>query len=489
MWELIRSNKRKSLILFISMGICLVLLGYFVGGVFFPPEGGVAGIVIALALWIFLSLISYSSGESIILAVSRAKEVTRDVHPQLFNVVEEMKIAANLPVMPKVCIIDDAAPNAFATGIKPERSTIAVTAGLLARLNRDELQGVIAHEMSHIVNRDVLFMTFAGILLGSVVLISEVFLRSLWFSSRSSRRYRSGQRGGGQAQGLIMVVAIVLAILAPILTRLLYFAISRKREYLADASAVRLTRYPEGLASALEKISSTNVVLASANKVTAPMYIVNPLKKKGAALSNLTSTHPPVSERIKILRNMMHRANYLDYQKAFSRVKGRTSVIIPSSGLRQAEVIPIRKASVEKRREEPAKKKGMREIGDLMRAVNKYAFLICACGLKLKIPPDYKKSKITCPRCGREHEVPFAELGAVTSAVGSVMAERGREKEDRASKAGQQVYVRKGKGWESFSCSCGRLLQISPAFRGSHIVCGTCGKKTLIKTEGHDVGL
>lgn len=483
MWELIRANKRKSLILFISMGICLVLLGYFVGAVFFPPDGGITGIFIALGVWFFMSLISYSAGDSILLAVSKAQEVTPDVHPQLFHVVEEMKIAANAPAMPKVYIIDEAAPNAFATGTKPEKSAVAVTAGLLSRLNRDELQGVIAHEMSHIVNRDVLFVTFAGMLLGSIVLISEVFLRSMWFSSGSSKRYRSSRKGGGgQAQLVILAVAIAFAILAPILARFLYFAISRKREYLADASAIRLTRYPEGLASALEKISSVTLDLSSANKVTAPMFIVNPLKKKGARLSNLTSTHPPISERIKILRNMMHGANYRDYQKAFSKVRGKTSAIIPTSGLLEAKRISIREASVEKRKEEPGKKKEMRDLGDLMRAVNRYAFLVCACGLKMKIPPDFAKPKISCPRCGRENEVPLAELAALSATLGAVTAERDQKAGHQIETGTPQTYVRKGQGWESFSCSCGRLLQLSPSFCGSQIVCRNCGRITQIKS-------
>ncbi len=470
MWELIQLNKRKSIIIFVGMGICLVLLGYFAGAAFFPPDGGVAGLFAALFIWALMSLISYSSGDSILLAVSRAKEVSHDVHPQLFNIVEEMKIAANFPYRLKIYIIDEPAPNAFATGIKQEKSAIAVTAGLLSRLNRDELQGVIAHEMSHIVNKDSLFMTFAGILLGSIVLISEVFLRSMFYSSRSSRRYRSRDRGGGQGQLIIMVLAIIFAVLAPILARLLYFAASRKREYLADASAVRLTRYPEGLASALEKVSSHTLDLAPANKVTAPMYIVNPLKKKGRKLSDLTSTHPPISERIRILRCMMHGASYLNYQEAFSNIKGGKSTLIPASGLKEAKAIPIRKSSPQ-RAERRGKKKGMRDLGDLMRAVNKYMFLICACGLKIKVPPDFKKPRIACPRCKREVAVPLAELAAVTTAVGTSPAS-----------LTPRTYFRKGKGWETFSCSCGRLLQISPGFLAPDITCNACGRKTVIKS-------
>ena len=481
MWELIEANKRKSLILFVCMGVCLILLGYFIGAAFFSRSGGIAGLVIALCVWFLLSLISFFSGDRILLAISRAKEVSHDVHPQLFNVVEEMKISANLPVMPKIYIIDEPAPNAFATGTKPEKSAIAVTAGLLSKLNRDELQGVIAHEMSHVMNRDVLYMTIAGMLLGSIVLISQGFLRGMFYSSRSSKRYRGGGKGGGQAQLIIMVVAIVFAILAPILARLLYFAISRKREYLADACAVRLTRYPEGLASALENISSSRLDLASANKVTAPMYIINPLKAEGMRISNLTSTHPPIDRRIKILRSIGHGANYANYQEAFSRVSGESGALIPASGLRDKEDIPIRKPSVEGKKK-AGTKKTMREIGDLMRAVNKYAFLICVCGLKIKVPPDFKKPKVSCPRCKREVEVPLAEMAAVTAAVGTAMVEKGT---GRNEQVGPQVYLRKGEGWETFSCSCGKPLQISPVFSGSHISCKSCGRKTEIKGGYH----
>jgi len=403
MWELIQSNRRKSLILFISLGMTLILLGYFFGGAYYPDGGGYIGIFFALIIWGILSLISYFSGSKILLAVSGAKEVTKEVHPQLFNVVEEMKISAGLPKMPRIFIINDAAPNAFATGIKPEDSAVAVTAGLLARLNRDELQGVIAHEVSHIVNRDILFMTFAGIMLGSIVLISEVFLRSLWFSGGGRYSSRSS-KSSGQGQIIIMVIAIVFAILAPLLAQLLYFAISRRREYLADASAVRFTRYPEGLASALEKISDNTIDLKTANKVTAPMYIVNPLKPKGQKLSDLTSTHPPISERIRILRSIAGGANYVDYQNAFDRVKRSKSRIIPVSGLADSSVIGL-KAAVPLTAAVGINKDTHREMGNIMMKVNDYSFINCVCGLKIKVPPDFSKNEITCPRCGRVHQI------------------------------------------------------------------------------------
>jgi heat shock protein HtpX len=403
MWELIQANKRKSIFIFIGMGLLLILIGFTFGSFYSPDNGGLFGIFLALILWGILSLVSYFAGSKILLAVSGAKEVTQEVHPQLYNVVEEMRIAANLPNTPKIYIIADAAPNAFATGIKPENSAIAVTAGLLGTLNRDELQGVVAHEMSHIMNRDILVMTFAGMMLGAITLMAEVFARSLWLGGGSRYKSKSSNRNG-QAQLIIIILAIALAILGPIMAQLLYFAISRKREYLADASAVRLTRYPDGLASALEKISGTNLDLKTANKVTAPMYIINPLKKKGMQISNLSSTHPPISERIKILRSMSQGVNYTNYQNAFNSVKGKNSELMPQSGLTDATVIPIKSSLVDSSTSQNTVKV-KRDVGDLMMKLNDYKFINCTCGIKLKVPPDFSENSITCPKCGRIHDL------------------------------------------------------------------------------------
>jgi heat shock protein HtpX len=399
MWELIRLNRRKSLLLFIGMGISLILLGYFIGLAVDPVKGGVIGVVIAVLVVFILNLVSIFSGSQILLAISGAKEVKSDVHPQLFNVVEEMKLAAQLPVMPRIYIINSEAPNAFAAGRKPEEAVIAVTAGLLARLNRDELQGVVAHETGHIMNRDIRFMTYAGIMLGAIVLLSQVFLRGMFFSSMGRGRSDSSK---GQGQIIILVIAIALAILAPIFAQLLYFAISRKREYLADATAARLTRYPEGLASALEKIANSTQDMENANQVTAPMYIVNPLKKKGMRVSDLSSTHPPISERIRILRSMAGGANYRNYQEAFASVKGTHSTIIPGSGLSDQTEIGLRTGLVGATAD-MNRKEFSRELGNLMMTVDQYRFIDCPCGLKLKIPPEYAKPDIQCPRCGRIH--------------------------------------------------------------------------------------
>lgn len=403
MWELIRANRRKSFILFIGMGMMLLLLGFVIGYTIQPQGGGPVGVVIASIIWVVLMLISYSSGSKILLQVSNAKEVTPEVHPQLFNVVEEMKIAANMPAMPKVYIINSEAPNAFATGKDPKNSVIAVTAGLLSKLNRDELQGVVAHETGHIINRDIRFVTQAGIMLGTIVLISEVFLRGMFYSSLG--RSRSSRDGGGQGQLIIMIIAIAFSILAPIMAQLLYFAISRKREYLADATAARLTRYPEGLASALEKIADSTDELKVANKVTAPLYIINPLRKKGRKAANLTSTHPPINERIRILRNMAGGANYIDYQAAFDATKGKKSRIIPKSGLDDTETIPLREKGKTSTGAKRNIKEEKRNLGDLMMAVDQFVFVNCTCGMRLKVPPEFKNKKVQCPKCGRIHDI------------------------------------------------------------------------------------
>lgn len=481
MWELIRQNRRKSLWLIVTMAIVLALLGYLVGYVFDPVHGGIIGLLVAVGIWLFLTILTFHSGDEILLKVSRATEVGKDVHPRLFNVVEEMKIAAGLPGMPRVYIIDEPAPNAFAIGLKPEKSAVAVTAGLLERLNRDELQGVVAHEMAHILNRDAQLMTVAGVMLGSIVLVSQAFLRSWWFVPSGSRRYRKSGPGGGspQMQMVMVGLAILFAILAPVFAQLLYLGISRKREFLADATAVRLTRYPEGLASALEKISSVDIKLEAANKVTAPMYIVDPFARK---LSSLSSTHPPVEDRIKILRFMTAGAGLDAYQKAYSKLRGKPMPVIPPSALGKSKPVDIRDASQET--EVPkSTTQTARDVMDLMRAVNDYAFLTCACGLKMKLPSNVSAdATIACPRCGRGNKIPVAEMVPVAAVVGAAVAEGEVPPAESASGRSRNLeYVRKGSGWETFACECGRLLQISPAFSGDILGCKTCGRRVKIK--------
>ncbi len=300
--ERIARNRRNSLLLIAVFLAFITVFGYVIGfALLGDPTRALVGLALALVVGVIAGLISYFAGDRMVLAASRAREITHDDAPVLFNVVEEMSIASGLP-MPKIYIVDDTAPNAFATGRDPEHATVAVTSGLLEKLDRDELQGVIAHEMSHVANFDIRYSMLVGILVGTTVLISDFFLRGLWFGGGGRGGGRRGGDGGGQAQIIMLLVAIVLAILAPLFARLLQLSISRQREFLADATAVSLTRNPKGLADALQKISGDREVLEVANRATAHLYIVNPIKRFEKRSKGLFSTHPPIEERIKILR-------------------------------------------------------------------------------------------------------------------------------------------------------------------------------------------
>jgi heat shock protein HtpX len=388
-------------VLVVGMGVLLLLVGYFLGLAF--TDNGVAGLAIALVIWAVMSLVGYFQGDSILLAMSRAKKINRDDHPRLYNIVEEMKIASGLPKMPDVYIIDDPALNAFATGRDPNKASVAITSGLLQKLNRDELQGVIAHEISHVKNRDVLLMAMASIMLGTIVILAWYGSRVMIFGG-AGRSRRSTSAGGGQGQIIVLIAALALMILAPIFAYLIYYAISRKREYLADASAALYTRYPEGLASALEKLGASTGQLKSANQATAPMYIINPFRKKGGAATDITSTHPPISERIRILRSMAGGASFNDYEQAYSQVHRGGGSIIPASALALSGA-SYRALTPEKRLKGPDKITRTRETSDLMWRMSKYKTIDCECGTKLRVPPGFKESEIKCPHCGRNNPV------------------------------------------------------------------------------------
>lgn len=470
MWELIAENQRKSMMLIIGMALSLFALGYVLGELV-TPGGWVMGMTGAGILWGVMSTTAFFGGDKIFLAVAGAQEVSHELQPQLHNIVEEMRIAANLPVAPKVYVMYQKAPNAFATGMSPENSAIVVTTGLLETLNRDELQGVIAHEMSHILNRDVRFMTLAGVILGSVTLLSEGFLRGMRYSGRSRYSSRNGN-GGGQAQAILLIAAIVLAILAPLLARIFYFAISRKREYLADASGVRLTRYPEGLASALEKIAHSSEPLPAANKITSPLYIVPPLQFAGENLTRLMSTHPPTEERIRILRNMTFGSGFVSYDKAYQMVSGRKQHIVPGSGLKETYAGEIRSPSTDQKPvldTQIAPRLG----DDLLRAAQNFIFLTCTCGLRVKLPPELKEKSIDCPRCHHSLQLPAAEMVAAGAMLQTAT--------QAIAKPETLSYTRKTQGWESVQCFCGQLLQISPLFKGTNLRCSKCGRSIRIQ--------
>jgi heat shock protein HtpX len=300
----IAENKRKSFLLALIVVALFGALGFSIGYAVTGSASG-AGVAMAIALGIgsALAVGSYFSGDSVVLGVSGAKEVDPASSPQLMNVVQELALAANIP-MPKVYIIDDTAPNAFATGRDPQHASVAITKGLLEKLDREELQGVIGHELSHVRNLDIRFALLVGVLVGSIALLADFFLRfTFWGGGRSSSR--DNDRGGGNGlQAVFFVVAIVLSIVAPIAARFVQLAVNRQREYLADASSVQLTRNPYGLERALAKISEDQEVLEVANRATQHMYFTNPIKKFEQRASGLFSTHPPTLDRINRLREL-----------------------------------------------------------------------------------------------------------------------------------------------------------------------------------------
>jgi len=288
----IDSNIRRTWLLFSLFLIIVIGLGWFLS-YYFQNQ---AILFIAVFISIFMSFISYWYADKIVLATAGAKPITHEQAPELYHVVENLCITAGLPV-PKIYLIDDPSPNAFATGRDAKHAVVAVTRGLLQILNKTDLEGVIAHELSHIGNRDILLQTVVVVLVGAITLIANMFMRGRFFGVRGRDR-----EGGGQFGAILMLIGLVFIILSPIFANLIQLAISRKREYLADASGALLTRYPEGLASALEKISQISTPLRTANQATAHLYIINPFA--GKKVSNLFSTHPPIEDRIKRLREM-----------------------------------------------------------------------------------------------------------------------------------------------------------------------------------------
>ena len=394
MFELIRANRRKTVVVQMLLGFLLVAVGATLGGLL-APELAPLGAVGALAVWLILLALSFTAGEAMLLRQAGAREIQRSDAPQLWNTVEEMQIASGLAGIPRLYLIEDPVPNAFAVGRTPERGCIAVTTGLLARLNRDELQGVVAHEMAHLVNRDTLVMTLAGTTLGAIVMLCDLYLRSLRYRSPAPRRAGRGNNGGA---AILVVLALVMAVLAPLLAQLLYFACSRRREYLADACAAQFTRYPGGLASALEKISGHQRNEPPASRVLAPLYIVPPQAASGDSTSWF-STHPPVRERIRILRGMAGGSLH-EYDQAFRAVCGSASPV-PSTQLLASVDTPLRAA--EAAPEPPPLPLAWREARQALHHAEGARVVDCPCGARLRIPPGLDLPTLACPRCGHTH--------------------------------------------------------------------------------------
>jgi heat shock protein HtpX len=297
------ANRRNSLLLIGVVTLLLGVLGFAIGyGTTGAVEGAVGVTTGAIVFGMLLSVGSYFAGDQLVLATSGAREVSQQSAPQLMNVVQEMALSAGVP-MPKVYIIDDTAPNAFATGRDPKHASVAITTGLLQKLDREELQGVIGHELSHVRNFDIRFALLVAVLVGSIALLADFFLRfTFWGGGRRGGGDRD--KGGGALVVIVYVIAIVLAIIAPFIARMVQLAVSRQREYLADASSVELTRNPHGLEQALAKIASDKEVLEVANRATQHLYFTNPIKKFEERSSAMFSTHPAIVDRINRLRQL-----------------------------------------------------------------------------------------------------------------------------------------------------------------------------------------
>lgn len=497
MWEAIAQNKRRSWLLIGVMGVLLLGLGYVIGSVIylqvFPyvqfggiegvarssierahqpdgPEpvawieqllntGGYIGAAVAAAIWLIMTLVALAGGDSLLLHTAKAYRIEKEDSPRLWNVVEEMTIASGLGKMPRVYIIDNDLPNAFAVGKSQDQAAVAVTSGLLKRLTRDELQGVIAHEVGHIRNLDVRFMTIAAVMVGSIVLMSEFFLYYLWFGGG---RRSSSRKGGGQLAIILLVVGIIAAIAAPVMARMLYFACSRKREYLADASAAQFTRFPDGLAAALEKIAGQPAAPKSTSRTMLPLYIINPLQTRAAV--GMFSTHPPTHTRVKILRSMGGGAGFAEYEQAYRKLHGQRSHCLGSQTLSHAEGLTAREPTPEPKRAKEQAIERARDVAGLLDRMTNFIGIACVCGVNLKIPPSFNRPSLRCPRCGRQHDVPKA---------------KGTAKKNTPAEKGL-TYKRKGTGWESFKCSCGAVIQLSPSFSAKFTSCRKCSRHIKI---------
>jgi heat shock protein HtpX len=430
MWEQIRYNQTRSAMLIVGMGVLLLsvcsfpgmltsmILGEFLG----EPSLATIGIyilVLASIIWILAILFAYFQGDDMLISLVGAKKITTDDIHRLYNIVEELKIASGLETMPSIYIVDDPAMNAFAIGCRPNKTAIIVTSGLLTKLNRDELQGVIGHEMSHIKNRDVLLMGLCVSLFEIITLLAWLLIykaidfllgRGRWVAVLISFLIPTSiaviilKPGYSDAADYAVVAGMYyffgFVLLTPLIAQLICNTFSRRREYLADACSALYIRYPEGLASALEKIAASTEQLKSANMTTATIYIVNPFREQGMAASDITSTHPPISERIRILRSMAH-ASFAEYDRAYREIRGIDKSVIPAYALAAAGAAVIRPAVPD----DLDHIQRARETSNALWNAHKYNIIDCACGTRMRLPPSFKLSEVRCPHCGRTNPV------------------------------------------------------------------------------------
>jgi len=407
MWEQVRYNRTRTAMLIAGMGVVLLLLGIglsiYIGGMYLMGENTLE-LNFFVICWIVASVVAYFQGDNIILALSQARKIGAHNLHRLYNIVEELKISSGLETMPSIYVIEDPALNAFAIGRDPNKAAVIVTTGLLTKLNRDELQGVIGHEIAHIKNRDVLLMALCVLLMGPLSSIKFPAKLSWWvpfvcFLIPSILTIITILSDWGL--WLIFIFYLCGLIYAtPVITRLIYYDISRRREYLADACSALYTRYPEGLASALEKIAASTDQVLAASLITAPMYIVSPFRKKGMAASDVSETHPPISERIRILRAMAH-ASYAEYDRAYREVRGTEKSVLPAYATALAGTAAIRPAL----HDNLDHFQRARETSNALWNARNYGIINCACGTRMRLPPSFKLTEVKCPHCGRINQV------------------------------------------------------------------------------------
>jgi heat shock protein HtpX len=498
MWALVRANRlQTALLVAVSLAVSVVI-GYVLGrlagmalGVGPRVEAGLVGVEVAIVVWILITVVTSYQGDALILAAAGAEPIEFKDHPQFCNVVEEMALAANLGRTPKPFVIHEQAMNAFATGIRPESTAIAVTAGALSRLNRDQLQGLVAHEIAKIAHGDVLFLSLVSLMTGAV--FSRTSRRDTF--SRNPR-YMRGSAPMPAGQRLARALCGSLALFAPVYAVFIAMGVVRKRVYLADAAAALYTRYPEGLAGALHVISGDPFTLVHANRGIATLCTINPFKKEMGIHTPflLGATHPPTKTRIGILRRIHSGVSLGAYQRAWQTETGAKGRLMPEAALKAVRPLPIR-AGEHASETATGSAERLRATGDLVRRLHDYLFLGCACGMRIKLPPTYPRDHVGCPRCGRLCAVPTAALltGAARAAAveaAAVHADATLEGRDTEREAAAReraltappalVITRTTPGWMTFKCTCGTPNQLSPSFGAPNTVCPECKAKIAI---------
>ena len=498
MWTLVRANRMQTALLVAISLVTSVVIGYVLGriagvalGVGPRVEAGLVGVEVAIVVWVVITVVTWYQGDALILAAAGAEPIEFKDHPQFCNVVEEMALAANLGRTPKPYIIQEQAMNAFATGMRPEMTAIAVTAGALARLNRDQLQGLVAHETAKIAHGDVLFLSLVSLMTGAV------FARGAGRGRDTFGRNPRYTRGGvplPAGQGLARALCGGLAVFAPVYAIFIAVGVVRKRVYLADAAAALYTRYPEGLAGALHVISGDPYTLVHANRGIATLCTVNPYKKEMGIHTPflLGATHPHTEQRISILRRIHGGVSLGAYQRAWQEEIGTKRQLVPADAMKKVRPVPIRESECDMAT--PPRERA-RAAGDLVRRLHDYLFLGCICGMRIKLPPTFPRDHVACPRCGRTCTVPTAALITGAAAAATVVEQATREIADmegrdpareaaareRALTAAPALTItRTTPGWMTFKCTCGTPNQISPSFDAPNTVCPECKAKIAI---------